>query len=169
MSERLQSAKSHGSIFSSLLLSYSRRMETTKPRLGKQRLLLLAARTLIMGYVISAWAGTADISAVPVPKMTPAQVLAIAEPRIQSRPQCSTCSVVEVAWAKNSSFQARISSGTQWHVLSDPADDYSWFVTFVFRDEEMAKLMGTAPGRINESVTIRIKDDGKDGTLIGTR
>ena len=117
---------------------------------------------------MAAWAGTSYISAVTFTKMTPTDVIAFSETRIKSRPQCNTCRIVEVTWAKNSSFQARISSGWQWH-LDDPADDYSWFVTFVYRDEEMAKGMGTAPGKINESISIRIKDDGKDGDLIGTR
>jgi hypothetical protein len=147
-------------------------MEMIKPRFGKLWLLAMAGGAMLMGYGIAARAGTADISNVPIPKMTPEQVLAIAEPRIHLQAQCAradSCRIVEVDWAKNSSFQPRISSGTQWHVVGDPADDYSWFVTFVYRDEDMAKLMGTAPGKVNESETIRIKNDGKDGVLLGTR
>jgi hypothetical protein len=131
----------------------------------KHVLFVLLVGALTWGFVFVAMAGTADISNVPVPKMTPTQVLALAQPRIQ----CNTCRIIDVEWAKNSSYQARISAGTWWHVIGDPADDYSWFVTYVYRDDEMAKLMGTAPDKINESMTIRIKDDGKDGTLIGTR
>ena len=62
-----------------------------------------------------------------------------------------------------------MSDGTQWHVISDPAGDYSWFVTYIYRDEDLAKFMKTAPGKMNAVEVLRIRNDGKDGDLFGTR
>jgi len=121
--------------------------------------LVAALLTVSIG---SATAGLKALPEIPMPALTAEQALAVAQRKVNS----SAYVLVGLEWAKASEFQPRVSDGTDWHAL-DSIDEYSWFVTYVFRDERVAALHPEQP--FNSVSVLRIKPDGTIGLLVGTR
>ena len=79
-------------------------------------------------------------------------------------------SIVTVDWFKASDFQPSIGD---FHHSPGPDDpnEYSWFVTYIFKDEQRDKELREtgAKRRFNEVGVVRIKNDGKIGYFVGVR
>jgi len=101
----------------------------------------------IIGILISlqssSFAILLSIPDVPVPKTTAVEAIEIAQKQIKNDPKLV---LVGIDWCQASSFQPRISDGTQYHSMDDDPNGYSWFITYIYN-----------------------KDDGSIGRLIGTR
>ncbi len=105
---------------------------------------------------------------VPVPKLTATQALAIAQKRLSN---AKNFTLVGIEWCKASDFKPRFSDGTQYSPGNDHADEYSWFVTYVYRDEEVAdafKKMGITR-QFNAVSIVRINNDGQVASFVGFR
>ena len=74
--------------------------------------------------------------------------------------------LVGVQWCLPKSFVPPVHDGTRYTAMDD-ADDYSWFVTYVFKNVGMAKLVGQGHDKYNGVLVIRVKKDGSIGRLIG--
>ena len=98
------------------------------------------------------------LAAVPMPTLTVTQVLEIAKQRMSDS---KNYTVVGLDWCKASEFQPRYNDGTQYSPANDHANEYSWFLTYVYPD----------PLRPNYKAVfvLRIKPDGSMGVFIGTR
>ena len=130
---------------------------------------------LIIGILISvqspSFAILLSIPDVPVSKTTAIEAIAIAQKQVKNDPKLV---LVGIDWCQASSFQPRISDGTQYHAMDDDPTGYSWFITYVYKDEQMEKefeKLGSPKINIkyNSVLVIRIKNDGSIGRLIGTR
>jgi hypothetical protein len=121
---------------------------------------------LLMQFFCCCRAATLELPEIPVPKLTVTEVIAIAQ---QHRAINSTNRVlVSVDWHKASDYFPPFSDGTEWSPGNDHPDDYSWFLTYVCRDERLAKAWNSKH-RFNSVLVIRIKDDGQIGLYIGAR
>ena len=128
----------------------------------------LLAATLVTSLTHSGAAGVAVLPEIPVPKLAPAQVLAIAQQRIGT---ATDYTLVGLDWYKSSDFQPRFSDGAHYSPAHDQPGEYSWFVTYVYRDkqtDEAFKKMGIVR-RFNAVRVLRIKADGSVGVFIGSR
>ncbi|HXR48620.1 MAG TPA: hypothetical protein VN784_14385 [Candidatus Limnocylindrales bacterium] len=108
---------------------------------------------------------TVPLPEIPAPELTAPQVLAIAQQHLGSS---TNYTLVSIDWCKASDFQPRYSDGTDYSPGNDEPNGYSWFITYVYRDEQMAKAFG-GKSRFNSVLVMRIKDDGKTGLFIGGR
>jgi hypothetical protein len=116
-------------------------------------------------------AGTMELPEVPVPTLTMTKVVAIAQQMEAALQKANSTNftqftLVDIEWCKASDFSPPFSDGTQYSPLNDHPNDYSWFVTCVYRNEQMAKF---SKHRFNSVHVIRIKDDGKIGVFLGVR
>ena len=129
---------------------------------------LLLAATFVTSLIRPGSAGVAVLPEIPVPRLAPAQVLAIAQQRIGT---ATDYTLVGLDWRKSSDFQPRFSDGTQYSPADDQPDEYSWFVTYVYRDREMdeAYRKMRIVRRFNAVRVLRIKADGSVGVFIGAR
>jgi len=127
---------------------------------------LILTTFLLTQFISHCAAATLELPEIPVPTLTATKVLAIAQ---QHMPANSTNYVlVSVDWHKASDYFPPFSDGTEWSPVNDHPNDYSWFLTYVYRDELMAKHSGSKR-RFNSVLVIRIKDDGQIGLYIGAR
>src|SRR4051812_24710913 len=101
---------------------------------------------------------TKKIPEVPAPKLPLTEAIAVVE---KSLPKGHRMNLVGADWFKGSTFLPRISDGTQYHAITDDADAYSWYLTYI-----SDKPSG---GEARTVVVIRVKDDGTIGRLTGTR
>lgn len=80
--------------------------------------------------------------------------------------------VISINWCKASEFQPRIGDW-RWSPGLDHPNEYSWFVTYIYKNEQREKdLQEKERGikrQFNEVSAMRIKDDGKIGLFIGAR
>ncbi len=110
--------------------------------------------------------GLGILPEVAVPKLTATEVLAIAQKNMAK----STNSFVLVAvdWYKASDFQPRFNDGITYSPGRDDPEGYSWFVTYLYRDEELQKNLHVKR-RFNTVRVMRIKDNGQKGEFGGGR
>ena len=110
-------------------------------------------------------AGTSILPEIPSPKLTPMQALSIAEHLMHN---ATNCVVVGIDWCKSSTFQSRLSDSSYNPGADDP-DEYSWFVTFIYKDDETDRQLRkmNISRQFNSVLIERIKDNGKQGVLIG--
>jgi hypothetical protein len=88
----------------------------------------------VSGHVI---AGLGVLPPIPVPKLTAAQAMAIAQAHLGNDP--ARCTLVGVDWHKAADFQPRFAVASRF-LANDHPDDYSWFVTYVYKDDTLAPL-----------------------------
>lgn len=116
------------------------------------------------------FAGLGVLPEIPIPKLTATQALAIAQHHMTN---FTNYTLVAIEWCNSTTFQPRFSDGTHYTPANDHPNEYSWFVTYVYKEEVIDKLdseMGLNRHRRFNSVLVeRIKDDGQIGILIGTR
>ena len=84
-------------------------------------------------------------------------------------------SVIAIDWHKASDFQPRFGDAT-YSPATDHPNEYSWFVTYLYKDEFLEKLLEAqkparkiAPRQFNSVRVTRIKDDGQMGVFIGAQ
>lgn len=121
----------------------------------------------VVAFVGGRRPGLAILPDIPRPKLSATQAMAIAE-RLGTP---AGYTLVAVDWCKASDFKPRYSDGTQWSPGSDHPDDYSWFLTYVFKDadiDRVEKSIGVTH-EFNSVAVVRIEDDGQRGALIGWR
>lgn len=121
--------------------------------------------TQLIGHCV---AGLAVLPEIPVPKLTASQALAIAQ---QQMTNATGFTLVGIEWCKSSAFQPRFNDGTHWWPGDDHPDEYSWFVTYVYKDEQLDERMRRIgiKRRFNEVCVIRVRDDGQIGRFDGFR
>ena len=126
--------------------------------------LFLIAAILTFQCLCNCYAGVGVFPEIPVPKLTPIEALTIADRLNGNR---TNFIVVSIEWCKASEFQSRLAQGT-CNPGSDAPDEYSWFVTFVYKDVEADKLLKRihVTRQFNSVQIERIKDNGKQGVLI---
>jgi len=120
-------------------------------------------------FVCAVAAGTSRLPDIPTPTLTATQVIAIGEKRFGERAKDYT--LVAIEWQKSSAYQPRVSTGATYTPANDQPDEYSWFLTYVTRDEREAEAMmrmGISQ-HFNSALTQRIKDGGEDGLFIGVQ
>jgi hypothetical protein len=128
-------------------------------------------KTLVIAVILTAQvlcrcqAGMAILPDIPVPKLTPLQALSVAA---HLAGNTTNLIVVSIAWCKASTFQSPLGDAT-YNPGSDAPEEYSWFVTYVYRDEETARELKAMniTHHFNSVLIERIKDNGKQGVLIG--
>jgi hypothetical protein len=120
---------------------------------------------LLIGHCM---AGTAVLPEIPAPKLTASQAIEVAKQRMGDS---TNFTLVGIDWCKSSTFQPRFNDGTQYSPGKDHPDDYSWFLTYVYKDDQMEKgLTGMGIKRqFNAVHVIRVKDDGQIGAFVGFR
>lgn len=101
---------------------------------------------------------TKRVPEVPVPKLPLTEAIAVAEKNL---PKGHRMNLVGADWFKGSTFLSRISDGTQYHAITDDAEAYSWYLTYISNEP--------SGGEARTIVVIRVKDDGTIGRLVGTR
>lgn len=112
-------------------------------------------------------AGTSTLPEIPAPKLSVPQVLGIVHQQMQNS---TNYMVVGIDWYQASAFQPRIGDA-RYSPAGDDPNDYSWFVTFVYKDEQTEKRRGELgiKRQFNSAVVLRIKDDGKIGKFVGVQ
>jgi hypothetical protein len=114
-------------------------------------------------------AGLAPPPEIPAHKLDVTQVISIFQQNMQ---KTTNYMVLSVDWYKASEFQPRIGSA-RYSPANDQSDEYSWFVTYAYEDEFIAKmLLGNdhrQNRRFNSVNVMRIKDDGQRGIFIGVQ
>jgi len=112
-------------------------------------------------------AGTSILPEIPSPKLTPMQALSIAGHLMHN---ATNYVVVGLDWCKSSTFQPRLGDGT-YNPGGDDPDEYSWFVTFIYKDAATDRQLRTMniSRHFNSVLIERIKDNGKQGVLIGVQ
>jgi hypothetical protein len=130
---------------------------------------LVLASILTLGA--SSYRATSILPPIPRPKLTAGQAIEIAQKSFKSDPL--KLLLVAVDWYKSSEFQPRFSDGTQWQPVNDHPNDFSWFVTFAYKDPEIAKWLEKHPDgptrEFTSSTIVRVKDDGTIGEMVGVR
>ena len=107
-------------------------------------------------------AGLGMLPPIPVPKLTAAQAMAIAQAHLG--PDSARYTLVGVDWHKSSDFQPRFAVA-QYTPANDHPEEYSWFMTYVYRDNLVPGTEATQP--FTAEHVIRIRDDGEIGAFIG--
>jgi hypothetical protein len=133
--------------------------------------ILLSIVGIYISTHVSCFAILLSIPDVPIPKTTAVEAVAIAQKQIKNNPKLV---LVAIDWCRASSFQPRISDGTQYHAVDNDPNGYSWFITYVYKDEQLEKefeKLGSPKRDVkyNSVLVIRVKDDGSIGRLIGAR
>ena len=112
-----------------------------------------------------------EIDALPViprPRLTASQAIEIAERSLRARPKLAEHQVVSAEWVTGShvpSPYAVDTHGASCSSLEDPST-FSWFVTFVYRDDNEVKMLaneGIQRGRFTSVRVVRVADDGSVG------
>lgn len=128
---------------------------------------LLLTTFVITQLVGHCFAGTSALPEIPVSKFGMLQALTIFG---QQMHKFTDYFVMSVNWCKASEFQPHIGDW-RWDPQLDHTNEYSWFVTYIYKDKRREKLMKELEGnrRFNEVGVMRIKDDGKIGSFVGVR
>ncbi len=133
--------------------------------------IFLLTTLLITQLVGHCMAGTSVLREIPVSKLGISQALTIFERQMTlDSTNHFVYSVVSIDWCKASEFQPRIGDW-RWIPGHDDPNEYSWFVTYIYKDEQREKDLKERgiKRRFNEVGVTRIKDDGKIGFFIGAR
>jgi hypothetical protein len=128
---------------------------------------LLLAIFIITQHLGQCVAGTSVIPEIPVSKLGLSKALAIF--RHQMHTPTKYC-VIGIDWCKASEFQPRIGDA-RWYPGRDHPNEYSWFVTYLFKDEQREQELKQSgiQQRFNVVLVMRIKDDGQIGEFVGAQ
>jgi len=109
-----------------------------------------------------------DGQAVRIPRPHVSAVDAIKAAEAEASKSAKGAIPVEIVWCKASQFHPAIAPAGIYSVGKDDPNEYSWFVTFVYRDAEAARVFARTieVGEFTSSTVVRIKDDGTVGILI---
>jgi hypothetical protein len=129
-----------------------------------KKLLLITFVTMQLAYYAAAV--FVPLPEIPVPTLTVTEVITIAQRHMGTK--STNYVLVSVCWHKASDYVPPFSDGTEWSPGNDHPDDYSWFLTYVYRDQMLAKVENSKH-RFNSVHVIRIRDDGKIGLYLGAR
>jgi hypothetical protein len=131
--------------------------------------------TILTAFFLMQWIGNClgglSIPNLPPHKLEVPEVLAIF---YKLRHNDTNCSVIAIDWHKASDFQPQFGDAT-YSPANDHPDEYSWFVTYLYKDELLEKLLADRPvqsvvhRQFNSVGVMRIKDDGQMGVFIGYR
>jgi len=131
----------------------------------------LAGSLLVALFVMAMMrSGSAALDVLPIidrPPLTAAQAIALAEKQLRNPNQNL---LVGIDWAKSTKFTPRFSDGTRLLPVDQP-DSYSWFVTYVYKDDELAAALAEL-GTVREFTAvrvIRVKSDGTAAVMAGFR
>jgi len=93
----------------------------------------------------------AALAAVPLPKLTAAEVLDIAKKLTDGRAPFGISTIVAIDWCKSSDFRPRYVDGADLLGLNN--DKYAWFVT------NIEPPSGPAPAHVRSVAIVRIYDN----------
>jgi len=93
------------------------------------------------------------LAAVPLPKLSAAEALDIANKLRHSRAPFDISTIVSIDWCKSSDFRPRYVDGADLVGLDN--DAYAWFVTYIEPPN------GPAPAHVRSVVIVRVYDDGQ--------
>ena len=113
-------------------------------------------------------AGTSELPEIPVSKLGVSRALAIFQKQMK---HSTNYAVVAIDWCKASEFHPRVGGGRWFTGLDDP-NEYSWFVTYLYKDKQQDKLLkelGRKKQQFNSASVIRIKDDGTRGVFFAAQ
>jgi hypothetical protein len=128
-------------------------------------------RLLVVAFCVGAFisarpAGEDTLPDIPRPKLTASEAVAISQ---RHGHDSTKYTLVTVDWCKASEFKSRYSVGT-CTPGDDHPNDYSWFLSYVFKDDEKdqrQKSLGLSrPKEFNSVAVDRINDDGRPGVFI---
>jgi hypothetical protein len=127
---------------------------------------LLVVAVCVGAFTSARPVGEDTLPDIPRPKLTAVEAMAISQ---RHGHDSTKYTLVTVDWCKASEFKARYHVGTCTPGADHP-DDYSWFLSYVFKDDEKdqrQKSLGLFRPKEFNSVTLeRINDDGQLGLFI---
>jgi hypothetical protein len=110
----------------------------------------------------------ARLTAVPLPTLSAAKAVDIANELKRKQSGSGNFTVVAIDWCKSSEFQPRYSDGSDMSVRGGK-DEYAWFVTYLEpAPADIQKLVWWQSGLRRVSV-IRIRDNGTADFMLGIR
>jgi len=128
----------------------------------------LLVSVLLMGSLPHNGAGVTVLPEIPRPNLTVAQVLVIAQAHLGA--DHGRFTLVGVDWQRASDFKP-VFSDAQYSPAGDEPDQFSWFITYVYKDEAIAKALADLgiKREFNAVRIIRVKANGQIGAMIGFR
>ena len=132
----------------------------------RKSLLTTVFFTQLIGHCM---AGLGILPEIPIPKLAVEKVLSIANQTMRPVSGVTDLTLVGIDWCKSSEFKPRFSAGNIAYTPGqDHPDEYSWFLTYVSKDERLPKASQISyQNRFNSVNILRIKDDGQIGVFIG--